>query len=131
MAVYHGKKGVVYCSTSAAGAATNVIKLDAWSLDMPADKVETTAFGDTNKTYVLGLRDASGSISGFWDDTADQFYAASQSSDGVNLYLYPSSDAPSKYWYGPAWVDFSVSSGVAEAVKIAANFSANGAWGKA
>lgn len=130
MAPYHGKKGVVYMSTTGTGTAVNVIKLNQWSLDMPTDKVEVTSFGDTNKAYVQGLPDASGTVSGFWDDTSDALYDASRSTDGVKMYLYPSSDAPTKYWYGPAWVDFSISQGVSEAVTVSAAFSANGAWGQ-
>lgn len=117
-------------STTGSGAAVNVISLNTWSLDMPTDKVEVTAFGDTNKQYVVGLSDASGSISGFWDDTSDALYDASRSADGIKMYLYPSSDAPTKYFYGPAWVDFSISQGVSEAVAVSASYSANGAWGQ-
>lgn len=130
MAVYHGKKGMVYLSTSGTGAIASVGKLSAWTLDMPTDKVETTSFGDTNKTYVQGLKDTSGSMSGFWDDTIDTLFAAADSADGCKVYLYPSSDASSKYFYGPAWLDVSVASGVDAAVTVSANFSANGSWGR-
>jgi hypothetical protein len=130
MAVYHGKKGVVYMSTSGSGAATNVIKLTQWSLNMTTDKVEVTSFGDTNKTYVQGLKDTQGALAGFYDDTEAKPFQAADSADGVKLYLYPSADAPTKYWYGPAWVDVSVDTGVAGAVALNGNFSANGAWGR-
>jgi hypothetical protein len=130
MAVYHGKKGVVYMSTSGSGAATNVIKLTQWSLNMTTDKVEVTAFGDTNKTYVQGLKDVQGSLNGFYDDTEAKPFQAADSTDGVKLYLYPSADTPTKYWYGPAWVDVSVDTGVAAAVAINGSFAANGAWGR-
>jgi hypothetical protein len=120
----------VYASTTGTGAAVNVIKLNAWTLDMPTDKVETTAFGDTNKTWVQGLPDASGTLSGFYDDNQDTLYTGSRSTDGIKLYLYPSSAAPTKYFYGPAWVDFSIATGVSDAVTISASFSANGAWAK-
>ncbi len=129
MSKYHGRKGLLYMSTSGTGAATSIAQLTEWTLDMATDKVETTSFGDTNKTYVQGLKDISGSFSGFWNDASDDIFTGSDSSDGVKLYLYPSSDAISKYWYGPAWVDVSVSVSVSDAVKISGNFSANGAWG--
>ncbi|MFA4972543.1 MAG: hypothetical protein WC683_08000 [bacterium] len=130
MALYHGRHGLVYMSTTGTGNATSITSLTTWSLDMSRDTVEVTAFGDTNKVYVAGLKDIKGSFEGFWDDTNDNIYDGSDSADGVKLYLYPSSDAITKYWYGPAWLDMSVETGVGDAVKISANFSANGAWGQ-
>lgn len=128
MAVYHGRKGVVYISTTGTGAATNVIKLTDWSLNMETDTVEVTSFGDSNKTYVQGLPDVQGSLSGFWDDTEDKLFTAASSADGCKVYLYPSSDAVTKYFYGPAWLSVSIQSAIGDAVKINASFRANGAW---
>ena len=130
MAVYAGRKGVVYLSTSGSGNATSVLKLTKWSLDQSTDKIEVTAFGDANKTYVQGLKDVKGSFSGFWDDTETKPFTAADSTDGCKMYLYPSSDAPTKYWYGPAWLDVSIDTGVADAVSISGNFAANGSWGR-
>lgn len=130
MAVYAGRKGVVYLSTTGSGAATNVLKLTNWTLDQSTDKIEVTAFGDPNKTYVQGLKDVKGTIKGFFDDTETKPFTAADSTDGCKLYLYPSADVPSKYWYGPAWLDTSVDTGVADAVAISGSFAANGAWGR-
>lgn len=130
MARYHGKKGRIMMSTAAASAAVTVGSLTSWSIDSSTDTVETTAFGDVNKTYVQGLPDLSGSFDGFWDDTDSTVFSGSVSVSGVNLYLYPSTDALARYWYGPAWVSYSVNTGVGDAVAISANFVANGAWGR-
>lgn len=130
MARYHGKKGVVYMSTTGGGTAVTVVGLASWSLNSPTDKVEVTAFGDVNKQYVQGLSDISGELSGWWDDTSDQLYDASRSADGVKMYLYPSSDASGKYWYGPAWVDFSIEVSNDGGVSVSGSFVANGAWGQ-
>ena len=130
MAKYHGKKGRVMMSTSGSTAAVTVASLSAWSLDMATDRVEVTAFGDANKTYVQGLPDISGQISGFYDDTVDTLFTGADSADGVNIYLYPSTDDLTSYWYGPAFVDFSISTGVSEAVTISGSFAARGSWGR-
>lgn len=130
MGAYAGRKGVVYMSTSGSGTAVSIVNLKSWSLSMPTDKIEVTAFGDANKKYVQGLPDATGDISGWWDNTSDDMYTASRSTDGVKLYLYPSSDASTKYWYGPAWIDFSINVDVTGAVEISASFVANGSWGQ-
>lgn len=127
---YHGKGGVVYMSTTGAGTAVNVVLLSSWSLDKGTDTVETTAFGDPNKTYVQGLPDISGQLSGFFDSATDQLFDASESTDGVKMYLYPTSLAPTIYFYGPAWLDASITTEVSGAVKISGKFKANGAWGR-
>ena len=70
MSAHAGRTGVVYIAIeSATGVATNTIKLNAWTINRATDKFEVTSFADTNKTYVQGLPDVQGSISGFWDDT--------------------------------------------------------------
>jgi hypothetical protein len=130
MARYHGRKGAVYMSTSGTGTASQVISLNAWSLDMSTDIQETTSFGDANKTYVQGLKDLKGRFSGFWDNSETKLFTGADSADGVKLYLYPSTDIPGSYFYGPAWVNMSIDVGVGDAVKITANFVANGSWGR-
>lgn len=129
MAVYHGRKGVVYMSTSGSGSAASVTSMANWSLSRATDYAETTAFGDSNKTWVQGLPDVSGTISGFFNDASSTLYTGSTSTDGVKLYLYPSSDVTTKYFYGPAWVDYSITTDNKDAVKISASFKANGSWG--
>jgi len=115
MAVYAGRKGVVYLSTTGSGAAANVVHL---------------SFGDANKTYVQGLKDIQGTLAGFFDDTETKPFTAADSVDGCKLYLYPSSDAATIYWYGPAWLDYSIDTSVGGAIAMTANFAANGSWGK-
>lgn len=130
MARYHGKSGVVYMSTTGAGAATTTTSLSSWSLDLATDKVEVTAFGDANKTYVQGLKDVKGSFAGFLDDAGLSIFTAADSTDGVKLYLYPSSASPTVYWYGPAWLDASIAVPVTGANTLSGNFSANGSWSR-
>lgn len=129
MARYHGKKGIVYISTSASGSAS-AVTLSEWTLNMATDKVEVTSFQDANKQYVQGFKDLQGTLSGFWDDTDAQFFPATDSTDGIKMYLYPSSDAATKYWYGPAWLDGNLSVASNGAVTFTGSFVANGAWGR-
>jgi hypothetical protein len=97
---------------------------------MATDKVEVTSFLDANKTYVQGLKDISGSLSGFWEDSQDALFDAADSADGVKVYLYPNNLAPTVYFYGPAWVDASITVGVSAAVAVSANLVANGSWSR-
>lgn len=130
MAAYSGRKGVVYLSTSGSGNATNVLGLSQWSLSLSPDMQDVTPFGATNKQYVMGIRDATASISGFWRDDETKLIAAIDSADGVKFYLYPSADAPSKYAYGTAWfgVD-SIDVQTSGAVSVSGNLAAAGNWG--
>jgi hypothetical protein len=130
MARYHGKSGVVYLSTTGAGAATTTTSLSGWTLDLSTDKVEVTAFGDLNKTYVQGLKDIKGTLTGFLDDTGLALFTGADSTDGVRMYLYPSSASPTVYWYGPAWLDASIAVPVGGANTLSGNFVALGAWGR-
>lgn len=130
MSVYAGRKGMVYLSTTAAGAASAVLSLTQWTLDQTTDKIPVTAFGDANKTYVQGLKDVTGAFSGFFNDAETKPFTAADSADGCKLYLYPSTDAPTIYWYGPAWLDASIETTVDGAITLSGNFAANGAWSK-
>lgn len=125
---YHGRKGQIYMSTSGATTAVPVGSLSAFTLDMSQDPAEVTAFGDTNKQYVQGLRDLQGTFEGFWDTADTVLFTGIQSTDGVKLYLYPSADAPSKFVSGVAWVDANLTTGVGDAVKVRGSFKANGAF---
>lgn len=131
MARYSGKTGVVYIGPSSGAAATAVVGLSKWSIDETTEKHDATAFGDTNKVYVQGLPDKKGQVSGFWDDVAsDTLFSAATSTGGVNVYLYPSSLVPTKYWYGLAFFDDQVETDVKDAIKVSGNFVAAGSWGR-
>lgn len=123
------RTAVVYISTTGAGAPSNAAQLNKWTINRTTDKIEVTSFGDANKTYVQGLPDVKGTFSGFWNDTESKPFTGAASSTGINMYLYPDSTAPTKYWYGPAWLDVSMDCSVAGAVTISGNFAANGSWG--
>lgn len=129
MAAYAGRKGVVYLSTTGSGAAINVIKLNAWTINKTTDKIDVTSFGDANKTYVQGLPDVQGTVAGNWDDTETKPFAAAASTDGCKMYLYPSADKAGSYHYGPAWLDMSMDVSVSGAVTVSGSFAANGSWG--
>ncbi len=112
---------------SAAAVATTLTK---WTLNRATDRVEVTSFGDLNKTYVQGLPDLQGTFEGVWDSADDRVFDAAESADGAKLYLYMSTDALGLYFYGPAFIDASISVGVTEAVTISGSFAASGSWGR-
>jgi hypothetical protein len=130
MSRYHGAKGVIYLSVTGSGNAIPTVSLSQWSLDRATDKSDVTAFGDTNKVYVQGLPDIKGSIAGWFDSADDALFDGADSSDGVKLYLYPSSLAPTIYHYGPAWLDASIEVDSKGGVGVKGSFVAAGSWGR-
>jgi hypothetical protein len=130
MARYAGFKGAVYGSKTGTGAASPVASLSKWSLQMTTGKQDVTAFNDLNLIYVQTLRDIKGSVSGFWDSADDSLFDMSESTDGVKLYLYPSTLVPTQYWYGPAWLDASIDVDAKGTVNVSGDFVAAGAWGR-
>lgn len=128
MARIHGRRGRLYVdqSSGAAAAATPVAFLNSWSIAFETDKVEITAFDDTNKTYLSGLPDASGDFGGFYDDSTNQLYDAAIDGAARKFYLYPDLATSSKYWYGTAIFDFSVDGSVSDAVTVSGSWAAAG-----
>lgn len=121
-----GRKGRIYVDVSTAGtsAAVPIANLSSWSINRSTDKIEVTAFGDTTKTYVVSLADAQGDFSGFWDTAGDQYKISAAIDGGRKFYIYPTTDDTTKYWFGTAHFDISVSSQVSGAVEVSGSWAA-------
>ena len=117
-------------SANGAGTAVLVVQLTKWSLSRDTDKVDVTSFNDANKIFVQGTPNLQGSLSGWWDSATDQLFDASESTTAVKMYLYPSVNAATVYFYGTAWVDASIDVPTDGAVSLTANFVAASAWGR-
>ena len=125
MARVHGRRGRLYAGIASDTALAEPIAfLDKWAIEFTVDKVDVTTLGDTNKVYVSGLPDASGTFGGFYDTATAQLYTASQDGLARKFYLYPDT-SDGDYFYGTALFDFAVTGGVSEAVTI------SGAWAAA
>ena len=125
---YHSKDAVVYMSSSGSTEASEVLGCTEWTLDMSTDTVEVTAFGDSNKQYVQGLPDISGTLAGVLRDDETKWAAAQGSADGVKLYLYFTRQTTARYAYGTAWFSLSFNNSSTDANRITGNFVAKGAW---
>jgi hypothetical protein len=123
----HGKEGIVAMKMNSGDTYTAIGNVSEWALNMDTDKVETTALGDANKRYVLGLKDISGTFTAFWDRLTDVIFDGADSATGCYLAIYPSATS-AQCWEGPAWLSANIKGGVTSAVTIDATFSANGAW---
>lgn len=132
MARIHGRSGKLYVGIASDTAAAEAIAfVSKISLNFETDDVEVTAFGDTNKVYVSGLPDCSGSFSGFYDDATAQTYTAAADGLARKFYWYPkTASTAGPYWFGTGIFDFSVEVGVTDAVTISGTFKAASAVAK-
>ena len=128
-----GRNAAVYIDVSSAGtsAATPISLKNKWTLDQTTDKYEVTAFGDANKSYVTGVPDAKGTLTGFWDADDITYYNLIGSSAARKLYLYPDRlNNVTTYFFTTGFFDISHDTGTAQVVNFTGNWSAGGpaAW---
>lgn len=130
MARISGKDGALYAAISSGGTAEPIAFLNNWSISFAIDKYDGTSFDDSNKTYVAGFPDASGTYAGFYDTATAQLYTAATDGVARKFYLYPTTGNTGQYWYGTAIFDFSVSTPVAGIVTISGSFAASSSVSK-
>ena len=125
MARRHGRNTRLYINLTSGGTAEPVAYLSKFSINQNTATVDVTANGDSNLVYVTGLPDFKGTFSGFYDDATVQSYTAALDGVARKFYFYPDiTNDPGQYWWGTAFFDFSVTSGVAEALAISGNITA-------
>jgi len=129
----HGKNGAIYINSAKVGSgfpqANKIAAKTEWTLNLSRDYVDATVFGDTNKTYLVGLKDIQGTFAGLLDVSGDlQVNAAS--SDIVYVYLYADDRDGEELLiaYGPGLMDASITASNTDAIKTTGNFRAAGAW---
>ena len=116
----HGKNGAIYVG------GTKVAVKSEWSLALNRDYVDATVFGDTNKTYLTGLKDISGTYAGLLDTSGDLLVNATDQDD-VQIYLY-AEDGGDVIASGPGLFDASITANNTDAVRVTGNFRASGSW---
>lgn len=123
---YSGANGLIYMSSTGAGAPVLAGGFRALTLDNSRDDIDTTEFGASNKTSVLGFPASRGTFEGFWATDDTTMRDASNSPDGTNIAFYPSRSAMSRYFGGPAFIDYSLRTAVDAAVTITGNWRSRG-----
>lgn len=118
MARIHGRNGIAYIGQTSGAAASPMTFLTDWSVNFVVNKVDVTAMGDPNTIYVVGLPDASGDFSGWYDDATLQTYTAAIDGLARNFYLYPNTNKQTNYFFGTIYPDYAVTGGVAAGVGI-------------
>jgi hypothetical protein len=125
MARRHGRGARIYMNLASGGTAEPIAFVRSTSLSAATDKVDVTAFGDSNKVYVAGLPDASGSAEFWYDDATVQTYTAAVDGIARKFYFYPDAvNTPGQYFWGTVLPDFNVSAAVDGAVEGSMSWNA-------
>jgi hypothetical protein len=120
----HGKNGKLLLSASASGEPVIVLAISEFSYDGEPDRIDTTSFGDGNRTSVQGFPSAKGAFAGYYDASSSALWDAADSADGTVLLFYPDYTDTSHYLRAPAWVSASITSRSTDAVKVSGTWEA-------
>jgi hypothetical protein len=130
MAKLHGKAGAIYLG-GAIGVGTKVTNKTEWAVQLNRDYVDATVFGETNKTYLAGLRNFQGTYSGLLDTAGDDMLDASALDEQL-IYLYAddgtTGGSVKLVAHGSGFIDANVSTSSTDAVRISGEFRAQGNW---
>lgn len=129
MAFKHGKNAVFKVDNSG-GTLTNISTyLNNVSFPRSVETGETTSFGNSAKTYIVGLSDSTVSVDGTWDATVDAHLAAVLGQDASLSFEYgpEGSGSGAVKFTGECYLtSYETSSPVADVVKFTAEFQVTG-----
>ena len=119
----HGKS--TFFSIDDTGGSVRDISNTLTSVDFPEtiDTGEVTAYGSTSKSYLVGLRDATISVSGLWDATVDGYFIGTEPASR-SFVFGPAGDTGGYVKYSGECIltSYSVSSPVADVDTYSADF---------
>jgi len=99
------------------------------SVDFPEtiDTAESTAFGSTSKSYLVGLRDATISVSGLWDATVDGYIIGTEPASRTFIFGPAGNTSGNVKYTGEAILtNYSVSAPVADVVTFSLDLQVTG-----
>ena len=127
MAFVHGKTAVFKIDNSAGSLQDISAYCDSVDFPMTMDTAEVTTFGDSSKEYLAGLKDATISISGSWDATADAILAALTTAGTFEYGPAGSASGAVKYTGEAILTGYTVNAPVGDKVSFSAEFQVTGA----
>lgn len=130
MAFVHGKDSV-FKLDNASGSLTDISSF-VNNVDFPetADVAETSVLGASNKTYLVGLKDATIGLTGFFDATADAIFGAVIGQSATLSFEYsPEGTASGKIKYTGECIltNYALSSPVGDVVAYSGDLQVSGA----
>lgn len=129
MAFVHGKSSV-FKLDNASGSMTDISSF-VNNVDFPetADVAETSVLGASNKTYIVGLKDATIGLTGFFDATADAIFGAVIGQSATLSFEYsPEGTASGKIKYTGECIltNYALSSPVGDVVAYSGDLQVSG-----
>lgn len=128
MAFIHGKSASFKVDNSS-GTLTDISSYcDEIGFPRAIDTAETTTFGNSAKTYIVGLTDATISVSGKFDSTADAVLAGIVGQAASVSFEYKPNSSSGPTYTGECYLtSYEVSSPVGDVVTFSAEFQVTGA----
>jgi hypothetical protein len=132
MARIHGKHGQVLMDPTATAPPVSpdaIADISDFTLDLSTQRVEVTAFGDTNIRRVTGLPDYAGTLGGFWNSaTSPALFTVILSGVPAWLRLMPDSLEPTYFFEGLANIDGGIKVSATGAVTFSGKWDAADNW---
>lgn len=128
MAILTGRYGNVLYDPTGGTTTVAIASLNAWKLSLKTEKEDVTTFGATNKVYVPGLKDVSGTFGGFWDSSDITLFEAADAPTPGLLQLVPNTTEPTFLWEGLAYLDADIDCSGLKVPKVTGTFMAAGPW---
>tara|TARA_Y100000004_G_scaffold139772_1_gene158743 strand:+ start:98 stop:505 length:408 start_codon:yes stop_codon:yes gene_type:complete len=124
----HGKS-TDFAIDDTGGSSRNISDtLTDVSFPQTIDTAETTAFGSSNKSYIVGLKDTTISVSGIWDATVDGYLSGTEPASRTFIYGPAGSTSGNVKYTGEAILtNYSQSNPVGDVVTFSADFQVTGA----
>ena len=124
----HGKS-TDFAIDDTGGSSRNIANtLTDVSFPQTIDTAETTAFGSTNKSYIVGLKDTTISVSGIWDATVDGYISGTEPASRSFIYGPAGSTSGNVKYTGEAILtNYNTNNPVGDVVTFSADFQVTGA----
>ena len=124
----HGKS-TDFAIDGTGGSSRNISDtLTDVSFPQTIDTAETTAFGSSNKSYIVGLKDTTISISGIWDATVDGYLSGTEPASRSFIFGPAGSTGGNVKYTGECILtNYSQSNPVGDVVSFSADFQVTGA----
>lgn len=130
MAFVHGKSAVFKLDDSGGTLRDISAYLDDISFPQPVETAETTTFGASSKTYIVGLKDSTVSLSGKWDSTFDGYVAPALGQSATLSFEYGPAGSTGGYvkYSGEAIItSYDVSAPIGDVVTVSVELQVTGA----
>ena len=123
----HGKS-TDFAIDDTGGSSRNISDtLTDVSFPQTIDTAETTAFGSSNKSYIVGLKDTTISISGIWDATVDGYLSGTEPASRSFIFGPAGSTGGNVKYTGECILtNYSQSNPVGDVVSFTADFQVTG-----